>query len=445
MADDRTGSAEQATRPRRLTFGALSNALVLATSLLVAATVLWYGFARPAGIVNDLPPRTAARPAERVSGEVALPEPTLQIANEPTTIQPSAEATAFSPPETAAQPATPTDLPDTAVIVSPLSAEELNASFYDAPLFAATSPWNRPAEGEADRRSDQMIDNLAATMEGRGFSINLDRYAIPIFYADAATPRITVAPSTTWWPGLDGPMPDGARPDPGDDRHFVVWDLSAGRLYEFWGAVRASANRWCGGYGVTFDAAGPGFQSGEWHGSARAYGGSLAAGAIRYAEMARGRIDHALAMAYPAARGDAFAGSHEPGDLFGIASHSGNDLRPAVTTESNIPLGARLRLKRSVNVAQRCGDNPACQTIGQALQTYGMFVVDAAGAPVFYAENLAGRSASWDGVLNGKDARAFAAQDFEVLALPTLTMPPEPSGGAPESDPPPWCGEPPSG
>lgn len=59
--------------------------------------------------------------------------------------------------------------------------------------------------------------------------------------------------------------------------------------------------------------------------------------------------------------------------------------------------------------------------IGQALQTYGAFVVDTAGSPTFYAENLQGKGVSWAGLLDTLDSRPFLASDFEVLSLPALT------------------------
>jgi hypothetical protein len=324
-------------------------------------------------------------------------------------------------------------------VANPPPVAELNAMTYDRPLFDETSPWNQPARGAIDPLSDVMIENLAQWTDGRGFSVNTDRYAVPLFYADSNTPIVRILDSTGWWMGMDAPMPPEAMPDPARDGHLVVWDVSSDRLYEYWGAFAVREDVWCAAYGISFDASGTGIQTGTWEASARAYGGSAVAGAIRYGEMKRGVISHALAMAYPGVRGDRFARG-----LSGIASHSGNDLKPERTTDANIPLGARLRLKSFVDVVGRCDGNRGCEVIGRALQTYGTFVVDAGGAPVFYAENLIGKSVSWEGLLSPLDASTFVAEDFEVLELPPLTEPPpkDPSASATVMyDPPTECAE----
>jgi hypothetical protein len=129
-------------------------------------------------------------------------------------------------------------------------------------------------------------------------------------------------------------------------------------------------------------------------------------------------------MAYPLTRGDAYAQGMGPGGTLAIASHNDNNRSANRTTAANIPEGARLRLKASVDVDARCGGALACRVIGQALKTYGAYMVDTAGAPVIFAESLVGKSVSWSGLLTPTDARAFAATDFEVLALPLLTLAP---------------------
>jgi hypothetical protein len=222
-------------------------------------------------------------------------------------------------------------------------------------------------------------------------------------------------------------MPTQARPDPGGDRHLVVWDVPNATLWEYWDMVKNADGSWSAGFGVKFGATGSGYHTGVWQGSARAYGGSLAGGAIRYSEMEKGVIPHAIAMAYQYTRGDFYARGVAADGTIGIASHN-DDVQDASRTNSyNIPEGGRLRLKPSVDLAARAGtlsgaaSQRACKVIGQALKTYGAYVVDTAGAPTFYAENLQGKSVSWTGLLDTMDSSPFLATDFEVLTLPALT------------------------
>jgi len=329
--------------------------------------------------------------------------------------------TATPAPRTATP--TPTSTP-TPTAAPGQSADALNAQTYGGRLFASASPWNAVATGGADLLSGTMIGNLRAALAAHRFDVNTGDYGVPLYYADAATPRRTVRASTDWWGGMTAPIPPQARPDGGGDRHLAVWDVPNGKLYEFWDMVKATDGSWSAGYGVTFDAQGPGHQTGLWQNSARAYGGSLVAGAIRYQEMKDGRIPHALAMGYPTTRGDKYALGPGPDGVMAIATHNDNARSPDRTGPTNIPLGARLRLKASVDVGARCGSNRACAVIGAALKQHGAYVVDTAGVPVFYAENLQGKAVSWDGLLAPTDARPFEADDLEVLALPPLTPAP---------------------
>jgi hypothetical protein len=392
------------------------------------------GTATPAA--TSTPSSTATPSAEATSTATTEPtatatvEPTATATAEPTstaTVEPTATATS-DPAATATPTATATPSPTPSASPTPAGpsqADLLNATTLDEPLFSESSPWNVPARGAADANSDLMIGNLAAALPARGFAINTDRYGIPLFYADASTPRVAVKNTTTWWRGFEAPIPPQAKPDPGSDHHLAVWDVSSNRVYEFWNAVKGSDGRWSASYGIWFDTTGSGHQIGNWKPSARAYGGSLVAGAIRYHEMKAGRIEHALAMAYPTTRGDMYAGGVGPDGVTAIATHSDNDRSANRTTAANIPEGARLRLKSSVDVGARCaGRAAACLVIGEALKTYGAYVVDTGGAPVFYAENLQGKQVSWNGVLGALDAGAFRATDFEVLGLPPLTRAP---------------------
>jgi len=300
------------------------------------------------------------------------------------------------------------------------SARDWNARTFSGALFSAASPWNVAATGVADPLSEAMIGNLQAAFQRRPLAINLDNYTVPLYYADAATKQYTVRDSSDWWGGMTAPLPDGASPDKGGDRHLAVWDVAAGRLYEFWD-MRKRSGRWEAGYGIVLDARGAGHQTTLGAGSARAYGGSLVGGLIRYQEMKDRRITHALAMAYPTTRGDAYAAGWGAGRVLAIATHADGEYAGNRTRSNNIPLGARLRLRSGVDLTARCGKNAACLAIGEALRTYGAFMVDTAEVPVVYAEGLRGKDVSWTGVLDANDLRGFQARDFEVLALPPLT------------------------
>ena len=309
-----------------------------------------------------------------------------------------------------------------------------------ARLFAASSPWNVPANGSVDPGSDTMIasgrrGSLVDSLAGAGRTLDIagtddyPDYGIPVFDADTATPRVAVADTYGWWGGgfTAVPVPADAMPARGTDHHLCIVDRANHTLWEFWEMTRTTTGGWTAGAGVKFDLSGPGYQSEPNKLGARAYGGSAAAGLLRYDEMRAGQIKHALAMAYAWTRGTAYArGVGVDGKTQNIASHNDNVVAADRNTGANIPEGARLRLKSSVDIAARCGSNTACRTIGTALATYGAYMVDTAGVTALVAEVLTDRHLSWAGVLRESDATVFTGNDFEVLAMPAaLTQAPQ--------------------
>lgn len=310
------------------------------------------------------------------------------------------------------------------------SAADLNASTSSCPLFSASSPWNTTvAASKVDPKSDTMIANLADVFKRTskaGFDIagtdDYPDYGTPLYYADASTKKVQVKDKYGWWAGFEMPIPTGATPATGTDHHLTVWDISTNQLFEVWEMVDNGDGTWSAGLGATFDATGTGTQTKPWAGSARAYGGALVAGAIRFSEIEAGEINHALGMAYPDTRGTAYAlGTGTDGVTQNIATHTDNDDSAARNSDKNIPEGARLRLKANVDIDARCSGKSACKVIGKAMATYGIYVVDNGHVATLYAEVLANGAhpnASWGDKLHIGDASAFAADDFEVLSLP---------------------------
>lgn len=304
-----------------------------------------------------------------------------------------------------------------------------------ADLFSPTSPWNVPASGSVDPNSATMVSNASATgslkygINAAGHSFDIqgpdswsqgEYYGVPLYIANASTPRVAVSDSTGWWGGFSSvPIPTGATAAVGSDHHLAIWDQPNNLLYEFWNALKSGSN-WSASFGITFASNGQGYQTGVWQNGARAYGGSLVGGLIRRQEMLNGVIPHALAMSYQYTRGLHYArGLGADGVTVNIASHCDNASAPNRNSTGNIPEGARLRLKSSVDVDAKCGSNAACKVIGRALQTFGAFVIDTAGAPSFYSEVLSPQGQTWAGLLTATDARAFGADDFELMSLPS--------------------------
>ena len=206
--------------------------------------------------------------------------------------------------------------------------------------------------------SDAMIAAI-----GLGASLHPDfsaagGYGIPFNIVGTATPRSTV--------GFDyadesdpGPYPIPAKPkiEGGSDRHLLMIDTNACRLYELFAAARVGSS-WTAGSGAIWNMKSNALRPEGWT-SADAAGLPIFPGLVRYAEVAAGTIRHAIRFTAPSTcSGYVYPARHEAG--------SGS-------CDSKPPMGLRVRLKASVDIS---GYGPQSQVILQALQQYGMLLAD---------------------------------------------------------------------
>jgi len=230
-------------------------------------------------------------------------------------------------------------------------------------------PWVQRATGAIDPNSAAMVAGLA----GEQFQMSTGMWTVPVYYADASTPRHDV-PITAGWTEFSSlpnvPVPANAKPDPSEDAHLTIIDRSKGCVYDFWGASGSGGN-----LSAKLGNAMPSDSTGVDPGGlgARASGFSGAAGLVTYEDMKRGSIDHALVFAYPKTR-------------------SGGPVSPATKSDGStggddaIPQGARLRLDPSINLGS-LGLNRYELMIAKALQQYGMILGDTSGGFTIYAQH----------------------------------------------------------
>jgi hypothetical protein len=163
------------------------------------------------------------------------------------------------------------------------------------------------------------------------------------------------------------PIPARPRIEGGSDRHLLMLDRDACRLYELFGAQRpgsGSGGRWSAGSGAVFDLRSNRLRPAGWT-SADAAGLPILPGLARYDEVAGPGIDHALRFTAPRTRSAyVYPARH-------FASDSSDPALP--------PMGLRVRLRRSVSPA---GLGPQARAVLTALRRYGMILADN-GSPWF--------------------------------------------------------------
>ncbi|MQA73540.1 MAG: hypothetical protein GEU88_04185, partial [Solirubrobacterales bacterium] len=139
---------------------------------------------------------------------------------------------------------------------------------------------------------------------------------------------------------LDAPVEGGARSD--GDRHVIVYDRARCRLYELYRAFpRPPGERWDADSGVIWDLTSAATRRDGWT-SADAAGLPIFPGLVRYDEVRRGRVEHAIRITFESTR-DAWIhpATHCAGD-------SADPAAPA--------MGTRLRLRADYDISSISGE-----------------------------------------------------------------------------------------
>jgi len=196
------------------------------------------------------------------------------------------------------------------------------------------------------------------------------------------------------------PIPRGVHIEAGSDRHALLLDRDACKLYELF-ALRRTGGRWTAGSGAVFDLRSNRLRPAGWT-SADAAGLPIFPGLARYDEVARGVIDHALRFTAPRTRrAYVYPARHD-------ASSSDDPSLP--------PMGLRVRLKASVDIS---GFPSQARIVLQALKTYGMILADN-GSPWYV-------SGAPDPHWSNDDLHTLGritGADFEVVDTSSLRHPP---------------------
>jgi hypothetical protein len=263
-----------------------------------------------------------------------------------------------------------------ALLVSPATAQgnargvDLgpNASLKGLRLLPDDSPWNKDISREpVDPRSQRILARIGLDTplkadfgtEWEGAPIG-----IPYVVVDKDQPRVPVefneAPDESD-PGpypipRDAPIEGG--PDGRGDRHILVLDRDTWQLWEVFNAFRDGKGGWTAGSGALWDLRKVQVRRERWT-SADAAGLPILPGLVRYDEVEKGAIEHALRFTVSKSRR-----AYVP-----PASHWASE----DDDESLAPMGMRVRLKAGHDIS---GFAPEVKAILQALKTYGMIVAD---------------------------------------------------------------------
>lgn len=276
----------------------------------------------------------------------------------------------------------------------------------NCPVFTSDGYYNRPVSRDPiDEHSTQYIQSTIDAGNTEGFWAAPN----PVEYVNLAGARTqtTVVQQKVPYHRFGAPFPWNAefRIEPLSDAHAIVVDTDHCRLYESYDTTYSEGT--LSAYsGAVWDLRKPFAPLPPGTPSSMASGLSIFAGMVRWEEVARGRVDHALNWAAPAGTVAQWAFVRPASDTDGI-TFKGN-------SPYQLPYGAHLRLKRSFDLS-RFG--PQSRAIARAMQIYGIYLADtgSSGNALYNAMPLDG-SNKWDAA----DLAALSTikiSDFEVLSL----------------------------
>jgi hypothetical protein len=276
------------------------------------------------------------------------------------------------------------------------SSTSVEASLGGCPLFLADNVWNEPVTSlpvRSDSAALLRTMGLTTGLHPDFSSVAGGNYGIPYNLVTSATKKVRV--TFDYDDESDAgpyPIPRTPKIEGGGDRHILMVDTSACRLYELWDARKVKGSGWHAGSGAIWSLTSNALRPDGWT-SADAAGLPILPGLARYDEVAAGHIDHALRFTVPVSRrAHIYPARHDAG---------------STDSASAPPMGLRLRLKASVDLSHY----PAqAQVLLQTLKTYGMILADNGSA--FYISGAP--DPGWD-----DDAMhtisAIKGSDFEVV------------------------------
>jgi hypothetical protein len=240
-------------------------------------------------------------------------------------------------------------------------------------IFPPDSPWNLVVEDwPIHPNSTKIIESIGATKKLR-YNADMGYVLIPpnqmkvdVKLGEAAAESdpgpypvpdsVPIEGYPTHYQGLS--LEDVQRKDEPDlDRHALVIDPTNRMLFEFY-QMRKTDRGWVASGEATFDLKSNKMRTDGWT-SADAAGLPIFPATVRYDDIRRGIVEHAMRMG---------VGKTRRAYVYPATHYASR------TTDPNLPrMGERLRLKKDFDLS---GFSPEAQAILKGLKKYGVFVAD---------------------------------------------------------------------
>lgn len=269
-------------------------------------------------------------------------------------------------PTLVASPPVPTLAASPAVPASPRAHAALRHGPHvgACPVFPASNPLNKDiSHAPVDPSSARYIASIGASVHLHADFGTNPAYGIPYAVVPARQRKVPIHFSDYGEESDPGPYPvptnapvEGAGEE--GDRHVLVVQEGACKLYELYAAQQRAGGGWDAGSGAIFNLRSNALRPDSWT-SADAAGLPIFPLLARYPEVKAGRIDHALRVTVQRTQR--------------AYIHPATHFASSSTDPSLPPMGLRLRLKASYSLARFHGQ---ALVILKALKRYGLIVAD---------------------------------------------------------------------
>jgi hypothetical protein len=293
--------------------------------------------------------------------------------------------------------------------------------------YKHTSIWNIPIDWSLARihpMSDLMMDAFFESEDWIG--TDTSQFTPNMYWVTKSTPAVPVQlkenrfrdamndralqygePASLVWM----PLPQQARPAVGSDGQLVVINVDTGEEWGLNEGYIGMDGKWYASGAYRYHIENSGIPP-DGFGQRGAGIGQLA-GIVRRCEVERGRIDHAVTLAYDyPCKPEVCEQNGWPAVIPPFRKTDGRGKSPF-----DIPEGARLAIRTDISQAEieeACSGIKGCVLWVLNMQEYGGFVVDNSDHPKTYAEGNA--TANWDPFLWTKDMlRGIPAEWYVVI------------------------------
>ena len=282
------------------------------------------------------------------------------------------------------------------------------------PVFPADNAWNTDISSfPVDSHTGAWIANSGGPTRlihpDFGDSGTSIPYGIPFVVTNSSHPKVSItfdyADESDPGPypfGPDTPIEGGA--GSGGDQHAIMLDSSTCTLYELYNA-NYSAQGSTAGSGAIWNLRSDALRPSGWT-SADAAGLPILPGLLRQDEVSAGHVGHAIRMTVQTTdKSFIWPARHQAG---------------SVTDSNYSPMGARFRLKASVDISRFSRNS---QVVLTAMKHYGLIVAD--NGSNWYFQGAA--QPGWDNTMLD-ELKSIPAGDFEAVDTSSLII--DPNSGA---------------